>query len=163
LSEDLVEVVDEQGEVIDVVPRSEMRARNLRHRGVGVLVRTGAGDVVAHRRAAWKDVWPSYWDVAFGGVVDPGESWEGAARRELREEAGIEVDELVELGAGTYEDEDVRIVGRIYVATSDGPFRFGDGEVDEVVHVPWAELRGWMGERTCCPDTASMVLPLLPE
>ncbi len=155
-------MVDEQGEVIDVVPRRVMRARNLRHRAVGVLVRTSDGDVVAHCRAGWKDVWPAYWDVAFGGVVDPGEGWEDAARRELREEAGIEVDELVELGAGTYEDDAVRAVARIFVATSDGPFTFADGEVDEVVRVPWDELRAWMGERTCCPDTAAMVLPLLP-
>ena len=89
---DLVDIVDESGRVVGTVTRAEMRARNLRHRAVGVLVRTAGGDVVVHRRSDWKDVWPGYWDLAFGGVLQPGEDWIDGARRELAEEAGIEAD-----------------------------------------------------------------------
>ena len=84
--------MDEAGNVVETVTRSRMRAANLRHRTVGVVVRTTGGEVVVHQRAAWKDVWPSYWDVAFGGVLEPGESWIDGARRELAEEAGIQAD-----------------------------------------------------------------------
>jgi isopentenyldiphosphate isomerase len=162
VSDDLVEIVDEDGNVTGHVPRSEMRAANLRHRAVGVLVRTSAGDVVVHRRALWKDVWPGYWDLAFGGVLEVGEGWEDGARRELAEEAGIDVSELPELGQGVYEDDDVRVVGRIYAANHDGPYEFADGEVEEIALVPWEELRAWASARSCCPDSLSMVLPLLP-
>ena len=50
-----VEVVDEHGTVLRVVSRAEMRAGNLRHRTTYVVVRTAAGEVVAHRRADDKD------------------------------------------------------------------------------------------------------------
>jgi len=162
---DLVDIVDADGRVVGNVTRAEMRERNLRHRAVGVLVRTSGGDVVVHQRSGWKDVWPGYWDLAFGGVLQPGEDWIDAARRELAEEAGIDVEsaELTELGSGTYEDADVRVVGRIFVATHDGPFTFVDGEVERTELVPWAALRAWTATRTCCPDTLSLVLPLLPD
>src|SRR5690349_17836327 len=99
-----VEVVDERGTVVAVVPRPQMRAENLRHRSVGIVVCSGSR-VLVHRRADWKDVWPSRWDVAFGGVCDVGERYTDAARRELAEEAGIDVgeDELLDLGEGWYD------------------------------------------------------------
>ncbi len=161
---DLVDVVDADDRVVGTVTRAEMRRDNLRHRAVGVLVRTSGGDVVVHRRSDWKDVWPGYWDVAFGGVLRPGEEWIDGARRELAEEAGITVEseDLTELGTSTYEDADVRVIGRTYVATHDGPFTFVDGEVERTELVPWTALRAWTATRTCCPDTLAMVVPLLP-
>jgi isopentenyldiphosphate isomerase len=162
-ADDLVEIVDEDGEVVGTATRAQMRAENLRHRAVGVLVRTSSGEVVVHRRAEWKDVWPGYWDLAFGGVLEAGEDWVDGARRELAEEAGIEVAEMTEVGRSTYEDDAVRVAGRIYLAVHDGPVTFADGEVTETALVPWGELRAWAAQRTCCPDTLSMVLPLLPE
>jgi isopentenyldiphosphate isomerase len=107
--DELVEVVDEAGNVVRLATRAEMRAGNLRHRGVAVVVITGAGELVAQRRAGWKDVWPGRWDVCFGGVAQVGEDWATAARRELAEEAGVEVptSALRLLGSDSYEDGSV--------------------------------------------------------
>ena len=85
----LVEHVDENGDVIEVVTRSEMRAKALRHRSVYIAVLDG-DRLLVHKRADWKDVFPGAWDLAFGGVCDVGEGWLESARRELLEEAGIE-------------------------------------------------------------------------
>src|SRR5206468_3881211 len=88
--------------------------------------------LLVHQRAAWKDVWPSRWDVAFGGVLDAGESFADAARRELGEEAGLAdlpEDAFVHLGEGRYADDEVREVAAVYRVSSDGPFTFPDGEV----------------------------------
>jgi 8-oxo-dGTP pyrophosphatase MutT (NUDIX family) len=162
---ELVEVVDADGAPVRLVTRAEMRAGNLRHRSVAVVVVTGAGDVVAHRRAGWKDVWPGRWDVCFGGVVDVGEGWREAAARELAEEAGVDVDpsELRELGRGSFADDDVSAVVRVYLATHDGPFDPADGEVAELVRVPLADLAGWLAGRAVCPDTAALVVPVLVD
>ncbi len=84
----LIDIVDEDDRVVDVVTRREMRARNLRHRSVGIAVLDAEGRVLIHRRADTKDVWPGRWDLAVGGVVDSGERWEVAAARELAEEIG---------------------------------------------------------------------------
>jgi isopentenyldiphosphate isomerase len=159
-ADEAVEVVDEGGRVTGVVTRAAMRAGNLRHRAVYVAVVTTDGRLVVHRRAGWKDVWPSRWDLAFGGVLAVGEAWEDAARRELAEEAGIEA-RLRHAGAGRYEDGEVRVVGEVFVATHDGPFRFADGEVDDVDLVALDALDAWLDGRACCPDTVAIVVPVL--
>ena len=162
-ADELVEVVDEHGAVLRVVTRGEMRAHNLRHRTVAVVVLTSAGEVVAHRRADWKDVWPGRWDVCFGGVTGVGEGWVEAARRELAEEAGVEVAaaSLREMGDGSYVDADVSAFARVFVTSHDGPFRPADGEVAELVRVPLTGLDGWLAGRQLCADAAAIVVPLL--
>lgn len=161
---ELVEVVDEDGRVVGLATRVEMRAGNLRHRSVGVVVRRpGDGAVLVHRRATWKDVWPGRWDFAFGGVAAVGEDDVTSARRELTEEAGIEVaaDDLRLLGAGTYEDDDVSARGVLFEVDHDGPFTFADGEVEEVRWVPLASLADFLAEHPHCPDSAALGLDLL--
>jgi 8-oxo-dGTP pyrophosphatase MutT (NUDIX family) len=153
---ELVEVVDADGTVVDVVTRADMRAGRLRHRAVGIVVRRpGDGAVLVHRRADWKDVWPSYWDIAFGGVCDVGESWLDAARRELAEEAGVSGD-LTHLGSGSYTDDDVDLVAEVFAVETEGPFAFADGEVVEVAWVAAADVESWASERDVCPDSLEL-------
>ena len=160
-SGELVEVVDEAGTVLAVVTRAEMRAGRLRHRTVFIAVVDPAGErLLTHRRADWKDVWPSRWDIAFGGVVGVGEGWVEAAARELAEEAGITAT-LTPLGAGAYADDEVAEVAELFLARSDGPFTFPDGEVAEVRWIAVAELDGWLADRLHCPDGATLLPPLL--
>jgi isopentenyldiphosphate isomerase len=161
--DELVEVVDEAGTVVRLATRAEMRAGNLRHRGVAVVVMTEAGELVAHRRADWKDVWPGRWDVCFGGVAAVGEDWTTAARRELAEEAGVEVpaSTLRLLGSDSYQDGSVSWFGPIFAVTHDGPFRPADGEVAELVLVPLTGLDGWLEGRELCADSEAMVVPRL--
>ena len=157
-------MVDEHGEVVRVVTRAEMRAANLRHRSVGVVVRRpGDRAVLAHRRAGWKDVWPGLWDVAFGGVCAVGEDPLTSVVRELAEEAGVAVgpEALRFLGRDTFEDAAVRVVGYLYETEHGGPFTFADGEVEEVVWVPFADLPLWLAAHDVVPDSRSMAVPLL--
>lgn len=158
--EELVDVLDDMGMVIGSVPRSEMRARNLLHRSVFIVVRNAADELLVHRRADWKDVWPGAWDIAVGGVVATGEAWEIAASRELREELGIAGD-FEYLGEGEYADETVRELARIYAVRSEGPFQLVDDEIVTVEWLPMAELRAWVGEHEVCPDSVALVLPRL--
>jgi len=158
-NDELVEVVDVDGHVVGVVTRAEMRAKRLRHRAVAVIVRRPSdGALLVHRRAAWKDVWPSYWDLAFGGVCAVGETWVESAVRELAEEAGIAVgpDDLVHIGSGTYTDTDVDLVSEAFAVRHDGPFTFADGEVTEVAWVPFGEALAWAAGRDVCPDTMAV-------
>ena len=157
-----VEVVDAEGRVERVVTRAEMRAGNLRHRAVYIAVRRpGDGALLVHRRADWKDVWPSRWDVAFGGVCGVGESWDDAARRELGEEAGIDASPTA-LGDGAYEDAEVAVVGRFYEVEHGGPFTFADGEVEETAWVAVEELGAWLADRASCPDSVALLRTIAP-
>lgn len=160
-AEQLVEWVDQDGRVLEVVARARVRAENLLHRAVAVVVRSSAGDVLVHRRADWKDVWPGFWDLTVGGVVGVGEDWERAARRELHEEIGIERHELRALGGYYYADADVAALCQVFTTVADGPLSLLDGEVVEVAWVPRSALGQWVAGRAVCPDGVHGVLPLL--
>lgn len=156
--DELVEVVDVDGTVLDVVTRREMRAGDLRHRCTYVAVITSDDELIVHQRADWKDVYPAWWDIAFGGVCGVGESWLVSAQRELAEEAGITDAELEDLGAVTWGDI---IVGRVYIARSDAELTCPDGEVQRVDRVPLADLDQWLDRRDVCLDSRDLVVPKL--
>ena len=160
-ADELVEEVDEHGHVLRVVTRAEMRAHRLRHRCTYIGVVSSDGRLLIHQRAADKDVYPSHWDVAAGGVCTAGESWTDSAQRELREELGIDAD-LVDLGQGAWEGDDAAVVGRTFVAVHDGPFAFDDGEVVAARFVTFDELDALLAAGTpFCPDSLALALPRL--
>jgi isopentenyl-diphosphate delta-isomerase type 1 len=156
-----VDVVDEHDRVLRVVSRAEMRRQRLLHRAVSIAVFGNDGRLLVHRRAATKDIWPSYWDIAAGGVVGSGEGYHEAAERELAEELGVVGVPLQHLGGGRYCDASVDEIAHFYRCVSDGPFVFADGEVDEVRWVDAADLAALMASEPFTPDSLALLLPLL--
>lgn len=57
-ADELADVVDEDDRVVGRAGRSEIRARNLLHRGVAILCRNSRGEIYVHRRTDTKDVFP---------------------------------------------------------------------------------------------------------
>lgn len=161
-ADELVDIVDEQDRVVRVASRREMRSGRLRHRTVFVVVVAASGDVLVHRRADHKDVWPGRWDLAAGGVLASGETYDDGAVRELAEELGIEGVAFERLGSGTYEDADVAEIATVYRVRWDGRVRFADGEVAEARWMTVQEVhRGAAGGLDFVPDSVALVLPLL--
>lgn len=158
---EMVDIVDDDDRVIATVTRARMRAERLQHRAVSIAVLGTDGRLLVHRRADTKDVWPGMWDIAAGGVVSAGEDYDHAARRELAEELGIDGVELRPLGAGRYRDDAVALIGRGYIAISDGPFVFTDGEIAEVRSVDRAGLDALLAAERFVPDNLVLLLPLL--
>lgn len=158
---EFVDVVDDNDRVIATVSRAEMRARNLQHRAVSIAVLGSDGRLLVHRRADTKDVWPGMWDLAAGGVVAAGESYEDAARRELAEELGIMADGWAFIGEGRFADESVAMIGRGYLVVHGGPFEFADGEIAEVRWVDRDELAALLATESFVPDNLALLLPLL--
>jgi isopentenyldiphosphate isomerase len=156
-----VEIVDDDDQVIAVVPRAEIRARRLQHRAVFVAVLSTDGRLLVHRRADDNDVWPGWWDLAVGGVVAAGESYDDAAVRELAEEIGVTGVVPEPLGGGRFVDESVALLGRCYRVVHDGPFTFDDGEVVEARWATPDELRELMNRLRFLPDSVDLLLPLL--
>jgi 8-oxo-dGTP pyrophosphatase MutT (NUDIX family) len=156
--DEIVEHVDEHGNVIELVTRRRMRAENLRHRSVAIVVTSSDGRLLIHQRAGHKDLFPGWWDIAAGGVLGPGETYDDAAHRELSEELGID-GELELVGAASYDDEHAREVCRVYRLVHDGPYRFDDGEIDRAMLVTPDELATLRAEHDFLPGSLAMVLP----
>jgi isopentenyldiphosphate isomerase len=160
IADELVEVVDPDERVVAVVSRAEMRRRNLAHRSTYVIVLGSQPAVLAHQRASWKDLWPSRWDLAFGGVCGVGEAWTEAASRELSEEAGIDAP-LREVSKVAFASDETTVVGRMYETVHDGPFSFDDGEVVDHCWVTGGQLDEWSATHLLCDDARAFVLPYL--
>ncbi|OKJ16464.1 NUDIX hydrolase [Streptomyces sp. CB00316] len=88
-SDEILDIVDENDEVIGQAPRGEATARGLRHRCVFIEARDAQGRLFVHRRTATKLLFPSHYDMFVGGVVGAGESYDEAALREAEEELGV--------------------------------------------------------------------------
>jgi len=157
--DELVDVVDDADRVVETVARRRMRAERLRHRAVFVAVRSSSGTLLVHRRSPAKDLWPSRWDVAVGGVVVAGEDHDVAARRELLEEVGVDA-EPVPLGGGRhigrYADDEVDLIARCYLVVHDGAITFADGEVVEARWVDRDELAELLAAAPFVPDSLAL-------
>jgi 8-oxo-dGTP pyrophosphatase MutT (NUDIX family) len=160
--DELVDIVDEFDHVVDSVPRRVMRAERLRHRAVFIAVVDGMGRLLVHRRSPAKDVWPGWCDIAVGGVVGAGETYLEAAHRELAEEIGVTNETLAELDLGEsrpYDDDQVSLLARCYLVTSEGPFTFDDGEVVEAWWVHRDGLDDLLVREKFLPDSLALLLP----
>ena len=133
-----------------------MRARRLPHRSVYVLVFNARGELFVHLRTATKDVFPSHWDPAVGGVLLAGESFDAGARREAEEELGVPV-ALESLFPVRYADVATIVHGMAYRARHDGPFRL---QPEEIVRGEFLALDA-VAERAArepfCPDALAVL------
>ncbi|HEV3146148.1 MAG TPA: NUDIX domain-containing protein [Gemmataceae bacterium] len=148
---ELVDVVDDDGRVIGQVTRREMRAQRLPHRATYLLVFNSGSRLFIHQRTSTKDVYPSYWDLTIGGVVAAGENFDDGARREAREELGVEVEPKL-LFPFRFADENSLVHGTVYRAEHDGPFRLQLEEIVRGEFVSMEELPRRLRETPFCPD-----------
>ena len=129
---EIVTVVDEKNRPVADLPRHRVRSENLPHRATFIFVFDRRGRLLVQRRTPIKDVYPSHFDLAAGGVVAAGESYEECAEREAAEELGIRDTTLEPRFDLYYEDERNRCFGRVFSCVHDGPFTLQAEEVESV-------------------------------
>ena len=121
-ADEIVQIVDLHNLVTGECPRSVMRAQKLIHRACYILVFNGKHELFVQKRTMSKDIYPGYWDVAAGGVVLAGESYEASAERELQEELGISGVGLKFLFDRYFADRNNRVWGRIFTCIHEGTY-----------------------------------------
>jgi|GEM_PF-37228 len=129
-ADEIVQIVDEKNRIVGSCSRGVMRSKRHIHRACYLLVFNTTGELFVQKRTITKDVYPGHWDVAAGGVVLAGESYEESAERELFEELGVTDVPLTFLFDFFYKDNHNRVWGRIFTCFHDGPFRLQAEEID---------------------------------
>ncbi len=150
-ADELVDVIDDAGRTVGVVTRQEMRRRRLPHRSTAVLVFDRAGRLFIHLRTPSKDLFPSHWDVAVGGVLAAGEAYAEGVRREVHEELGIDADPE-DLFLFCYEDAATVVQARVYRLVHDGPFQLQSEEIVRGEFVRVEEVLERSRHEPFCPD-----------
>ena len=150
--EELITIVDEENNEVGVLPRHKMRAGRLRHRATYILVFNSQDELYVQKRTQTKDVFPGYYDVAAGGVVLAGESYEEGAVRELEEELGIRGTPLTELFDFYYEDEYIRLWGRVFSCVYDGKLVLQEEEVESGEYMKVGEVFRLAETESFTPD-----------
>lgn len=125
-----VQIVDEHNTEIAAISRWIMREQRLIHRASYILVFNRAEEIFVQKRTMTKDVYPGYYDIAAGGVVLAGESYEKSAKRELAEELGIEGVPLTPCFDHYYEDAANKVWGRVFRCRHQGPFTLQKEEIE---------------------------------
>jgi isopentenyldiphosphate isomerase len=161
-AEEIVQIVDRDNCPIGAVARQIMRQQALIHRASYILVFNSGGELFIQKRTKSKDIYPGYWDLAAGGVVLDGESYEESAHRELREELGLVKAKLQFLFDQYYEDADNKVWGRIFSCTSNGPFTLQTEEIDYGRFIPLAEIVQLQQTEPVTPDGLQLLQRILP-
>lgn len=128
--DETVLIVDDDNNETGTAPRHEMREKGLPHRACYILVFNSRGELFVQKRTMSKDIYPGYYDVAAGGVVLAGESYDESAERELAEELGIRDTPLKYHFEFRHEDEYNIVWGRVYTCTYDGEMVLQKEEVE---------------------------------
>ena len=131
--DELLEVVDENGDVLKLAKRSEIHGNpSLIHRVVHVLVFDKKGRLLLQKRSLRKDVAPGKCDTSVGGHVTPGEDILEAAKREMKEELGISDCRLDYLYAYLFSNHIESELVSTFSCICNGKFFFNKDEIDEI-------------------------------
>ncbi|MFZ0135073.1 MAG: NUDIX hydrolase YfcD [Desulfobacterales bacterium] len=152
IEDEIVAIVDERNRVVGEAPRGRMRAEGLVHRATYILVFNDGGELFVQKRTPTKDIYPGYYDVATGGVVLAGESYETAAGRELAEELGVTGVPLAAHFDFFYEEAGNRVWGRVFSCTYSGAVVLQAEEVESGGFYPVNEILENRPQRSFTPD-----------
>ncbi|MDY6791092.1 MAG: NUDIX hydrolase YfcD [Thermodesulfobacteriota bacterium] len=150
--DEIVAIVDENNHIIDSAPRSVMRAQNLPHRACYVLVFNSLDKILVQKRTQSKDVYPGYYDIATGGVVLAGETYEESAQRELAEEIGAINIPLRKHFDFFHQDSHCRVWGRVFSCRYDGKIILQKEEVESIDYHTIAEIMKLKDIKSFTPD-----------
>lgn len=147
--------VDEQDRLLGAIRRSDLRERGLIGRGTYILLFNSAGELCVHRRTLSKAIYPGYWDVAAGGMVQADESYIESAARELAEELGVSGVPLTEHEHFFFDQPGNRLWCAVFSAIWDGPLTLQPEEVLEARFIPVADALREAVEEPYCPDSVA--------
>lgn len=152
---ELIAWVDEFDRPLGALPRSTLRERGLVGRGTFILLFNSAGELCVHRRTLSKAIYPGFWDVAAGGMVQADETYAESAARELEEELGVGGVRLTAHEHFFFDQPGNRLWCAVFSAVWNGPLRLQPEEVMEARFLPVEEALAESAVLDYCPDSVA--------
>lgn len=147
MNQEIFEVVNDRDEVIGLAPRNEVHKLGMKHRATHVLIFNARGQVFLQKRSATKDCHPGVWDSSAAGHLNPGESYDACAVREVEEELGLRLSAppqaLFKINACIATGQEFVWV---YRAVAEGPFTLHAEEVSDGGWFTPAEVERWLSD-----------------
>lgn len=131
MAEEYSDVVNENDEIVDIAKREDCHKSNLIHRAIAIFVFNDQGKLLLQKRSKSKDLYKGYWACSVSGHLDIDESYEHAAKRELKEELGTEFALEQSFFIKVRQEIDSENV-RLFLAKNNGPFDFNKEEIEKV-------------------------------
>lgn len=129
--EEYLYVVNENDEVLGRAARSSCHREGLIHRSVYVIVINGRGEIFLQKRSMKKELYPGYYACSATGHVEYGESYDEAAKREMKEELGIEEAPLKEICKFKCFSDEEREISVLYLCRYDGQIKPNAEEISD--------------------------------
>lgn len=142
--QEIIDVLNDGGEVIDTISREEAERDNRITENVLIFVFNSKGEVWVQLRPKTKNHYPGVWDISACGGVMREETHEQAAKRETKEEMGLDLglkylESFLNIFPGDSGEERKRL-SHLYIGISDEIPEQND-EVDEFKIWDPAKLR----------------------
>ncbi len=143
---ELVVLVDEQNHGIGMAPKDTVHTDHTPlHRGFSLFVFNKKHELLLTRRAYTKKTFPGVWTNTVCGHPAPGEDVVDAAKRRLKDELGITVNDIKVVSPYRYTCTDINGIMEneicpILVGFYDGGPRPNFQEVGEWKWIPWNEF-----------------------
>ena len=145
--QDLVVLLDDDGTITGTAPRLSVHTDDTPlHQAFSLHLFDDEGRVLITRRALSKTTWPGVWTNSCCGHPKPGETLEDAVRRRLREELGVDVEDLRIVlpdfryravdASGVVENE----ICPVFAGRVEGELRPDPAEVSEHAWIAWTDL-----------------------
>ena len=136
-----VDVLDDDGNIIDVAERDYVHKNGLWHRGVSVIVKNYNRDILVPVRSRLKDRFPLCYDVSIAEHCIADEDYLRTAYRGLREELGIEDIYLRPLKEFRIDHESDRMIVFAFEGDYKGSIKYDPDEIDHIELKSEDELR----------------------
>lgn len=148
MTEELLDIVDDNDHVIGQESRTIVHQRGLQHRGVHVFLFTDDGKMLIQKRSADRAASPSLLDCSISEHVKAGEDYHDAAIRGMKEELGVEGIEIERLtkfrmNYGVNDNE----ISELYQGVVHPELvQFDPVEIESVMYLSMDELRRMLEE-----------------
>lgn len=144
--EELVVLVDEKDLPLGTAKKNEVHNTGTPlHRGLSVFIFDDKGKVLVQKRALNKKTWPGVWSNSCCGHPLPGEGYKQAARREVKEELGLEVENLKKVSDYRYKFKKDGVVENeicpVFMGRAKGKINLDTNEVADYKWMNWNDFK----------------------